>query len=75
MVHFISNICNFNIENPVVIFKAEPNVHFHKSYDLVNYKGAYRQVDNIVRLVSHKEFPGISKDFGKTGLDFCGVRK
>lgn len=57
------------------VLVVEPNVHAHKSFNLVNYKDACQQADIIVWLVRHKEFPGIPKDPGKTELDFCGVRK
>lgn len=57
------------------VLVVEPNVHTHKSFNLVNYNGAYQQADIVVWLVRHKEFLSMPVAENKRELDFCGVRK
>ncbi len=57
------------------VLVVEPNVKFHKSFNLANYQEAYDKADIVVWLVRHKPFLSIQKQEGKIELDFCCVRK
>lgn len=62
-------------ESRADVLVVEPNVHYHSSFNLMNYKEAYEKADIVVWLVKHKEFLGIPLFTGKKELDFCGVRR
>lgn len=62
-------------ESRADILVVEPNVHEHKSFNLVDYAEAYKQADIVVWLVRHKEFLTIENDSNKLELDFCGIRR
>ena len=55
------------------ILVVEPNVKYHKSFNLINYKDAYENADIVVWLLSHKEFSSILIDENKIEFNFCGV--
>jgi UDP-N-acetyl-D-mannosaminuronic acid dehydrogenase len=57
------------------VLVVEPNVEMHKSFNLMNYKEAYKKADIVVWLVNHLEFKNIETIKNKIELDFCGIRK
>ena len=52
------------------VLAVEPNIKFHKEYDIVEYKEALEKADVVAFLVAHKEFKKLEIN---TNLDFCGV--
>ncbi len=54
------------------ILAVEPNIEFHKEFDIVNFEVAIKNADIITFLVAHKEFKKLDI---KTDLDFCGINK
>lgn len=62
-------------ESSAEVLVVEPNIHNHKTFNLIDYKEAYKKADIIVWLVAHTPFFSIEKDTSKIELDFCGIRK
>lgn len=52
------------------ILAVEPNIEFHKEFDIVDYKKALEKADIVIFLVAHKEFKKLDI---VADLDFCGV--
>ena len=57
------------------VLVVEPNIQYHKSFNIADCQDAYDKADIVVWLVRHKEFLSIKKQDSKVELDFCGVRK
>lgn len=57
------------------VLVVEPNIVSHKSFNLTDYRVAYRKADIVVWLVRHKVFITIPLLSEKIELDFCGNRK
>lgn len=57
------------------VLVVEPNIISHKSFNLTDYRVAYRKADIVVWLVRHKVFITIPLLSEKIELDFCGNRK
>jgi len=59
------------------ILAVEPNIEFHKEFEIIDYKEAIKKADIVAFLVAHKEFKLLSKNYeqikNKQVLDFCGV--
>lgn len=60
-------------ETRAKVLVVEPNVKKHHTFNLQDYKEAYKEADIIVWLVRHNEFLEMSKDSNKISLDFCGI--
>jgi UDP-N-acetyl-D-mannosaminuronic acid dehydrogenase len=52
------------------VLAVEPNISYHKEFEIVDYRKALEKADIVTFLVGHKEFKGIDIN---TDLDFCGV--
>lgn len=55
------------------ILAVEPNIKYHKDFEIINYKKAIDIADIVVFLVAHKEFKALK--IQKQFLDFCGIFK
>lgn len=65
-VHIVKVLKNKNMQLNVV----EPNIKFHKEFEIVSLDDALAQSDIVVILVAHNEFKDISIE---NALDFCGA--
>tara|TARA_R110001599_G_scaffold9386_3_gene46407 strand:- start:19626 stop:20834 length:1209 start_codon:yes stop_codon:yes gene_type:complete len=61
---------NSNNEEHYIV---EPNIETHSVYKLTDYQVAIEKSDIIVFLVAHDEFKGVSINFNKVVLNFCGL--
>ncbi len=55
------------------VLVVEPNIRFHRSFNLVDYCEAYERADIVVFLVAHREFSTLPYRVDKNVFDFCGV--
>lgn len=62
-------------ESNADVLVVEPNIESHKSFDLKDYKQAYKDADIVVWLVAHTPFLSLESLEGKIELDFCGIKK
>ena len=57
------------------VLVVEPNIKTHKTFNLIDYKEAYKKADIVAWLVRHKEFINYPQTPEKQEFDFCGVYK
>jgi len=62
-------------ESNAEVLLIEPNIEKHKSFNLTDYREAFRKADIVAWLVAHTPFKDLPEDNAKIELDFCGVRK
>lgn len=62
-------------ESRADVLVVEPNIRRHASFNLTDYREAYRKADIVVWLVRHTPFVELPREENKMELDFCGVRK
>ncbi len=62
-------------ESRADVLVVEPNIRTHASFNLTDYREAYRKADIVVWLVRHTPFVELPREENKLELDFCGVRK
>ena len=62
-------------ESNAEVLVVEPNIETHKSFNLADFREAYRKADVIAWLVAHTPFHDMPEDNSKIELDFCGIRK
>lgn len=64
------------IEQGYEVSCVEPNINYHKKYNLIDIKIAIAEFDVIALLVNHKEFTSdviLAELESKGALDFCGA--
>lgn len=64
------------IEQGYEVYCVEPNINFHRKYNLIDIEKAIAEFDVIAILVKHKEFKSdtaIIELESKGSLDFCGT--
>lgn len=62
-------------EGNAEVLVVEPNIHKHKTFNLIDYQEAYDKADIVAWLVAHTPFFSIEKKSPKIELDFCGIKK
>ena len=62
-------------ESRADVLVVEPNIRAHASFNLTDYREAYRKADIVVWRVRHTPFVELPREENKLELDFCGVGK